>query len=188
MRYFMSDTSGLLTSTLKIINIANTKKIYFRQITLFRDYIPYWYSKSLRYMNLGMLDSNKMQSMLFFVNFDEFNVSKKELTYYHQYRRQGDASYIKYQYTTTLSTSSSATTFELSANFIFLPLCQIGSSKKKKYDSTKNLCVDIESCDLTAMNAYYCMEEKTSLACATGQYIDYDGTSAISCHTYCTNG
>ena len=47
-RYFMSSTAGLYLSTLKITNITNTKKIYFRQITLFRDYISYWYSKELR--------------------------------------------------------------------------------------------------------------------------------------------
>jgi hypothetical protein len=72
MRFFMSNTAGLMISTLKIINVTNTKKIYFRQITLFRDYIDYWYSKSLRYMNLAMLTGNRMQSVLFFVNFAKY--------------------------------------------------------------------------------------------------------------------
>ena len=188
MRYFMSSTSGLLISTLKIINITNTKKIYFRQITLFRDYIPYWYSKSLRYMNLARLESNKMQSVLFFVNFAQFELSAKKLTYYYQYRRKGDSSYVKYELYTTLSPAASSSTFELSANFVFLPLCEFSSTVKMKYDSSQNLCVAIDDCDLTKMYAYYCMEENTPLACETGQYIDYDGTSDISCHTGCTDG
>ena len=44
-----------------------------------------------------------------------------------------------------------------------------------KYDKNSNLCIPIEDCDLTRMNAYYCMEENTPLACETGQYIDFDG-------------
>ena len=185
-RYFMSNTAGLLISTLKIINISNTKKIYFRQITLFRDYISYWYSKELRYMNLAMLDSNNMQAMLFFVNFADFELSTKRLEYYIQYRRYQDTTYVKYQYITTLSPVNEGSTFELSANFIFLPLCEIGSEIKMKYDPKKNLCVNIESCDLEKLKAYYCMGEDTPLSCYSGQFIDYDETNKqISCHTVC---
>ena len=186
-RYFMSSTSGLLISTLKIINISNTKKIYFRQISLFRDYISYWYSKQLRYMNLAELDSNKMQSMLFFVNFADFDLSTKRLLYYHQYRRKGDTTYVKYQYSTTLSSVNEGSTFELSANFNFLPLCEIGADIKMKYDPVQNLCVEIEACDLERLKAYYCMDENTPLSCYSGQYIDYDETnSQISCSTGCS--
>ena len=184
MRFFMSNTAGLLISTLKIINVTNTKKIYFRQITLFRDYISFWYSKNLRYMNLGMLESNTMQSLLFFVNFADFDLSTKKLLYYHQYRRKGDNLYVKYQYSTTLSPVSESSTFELSANFIFLPLCEIGSSIYMKYDPIDNLCSPIK-CDLTEMKAYYCMEEDTPLSCQSGQYIDLVGNNEISCNTVC---
>ena len=185
MRYFMSNTAGLLISTLKIINVTNTKKIYFRQITLFRDYIHYWYTKSLRYMNLSMLDSNYMQSVLFFVNFAEFELSTKKLNYYHQYRRKGDTIYVKYQYTTTLTPANEGSTFELSANFIFLPLCELSSSIRMKYDPEQNLCVPIENCNLVILNAYYCMEENTPLSCEAGQYIDYRGDNQIACNTQC---
>ena len=186
-RYFMSNTAGLLISTLKIINITNTKKIYFRQITLFRDYIDYWYSKQLRYMNLAGLESNRMQSMLFFVNFADFELSTKRLLYYHQYRRKGDTIYVKYQYSTTLSPANEGSTFELSANFIFLPLCEINLENQMKYDSSQNLCIEIESCDLERLKAYYCMEEDTPLSCYIGQYINYDVTnSQIICQTGCS--
>ena len=184
-RFFMSNTAGLLISTLKIINITNTKKIYFRQITLFRDYISYWYSKELRYMNLAMLDSNNMQSMLFFVNFADFELSTKKLTYYHQYRRKGDTTYVKYSYTTTLTAANEGSTFELSANFNFLPLCEIGSEIKMKYDPEQNKCVQIDSCDLEKLKAYYCMGEDTPLSCYSGQYIDYSNNQ-ISCKTGCS--
>ena len=185
MRYFMSNTAGLLLSTLKIINITNTKKIYFRQITLFRDYIDYWYAKSLRYMNLAMLDSNNMQSVLFFVNFAEFDLPTKRLYYYHQYRRKGDMIYVKYQYYMTLVPANEGSTFELSANFIFLPLCEIGSDKYMKYDSEKNICVPIEQCDLVQLKGYYCSEENTPLSCQPGQYIDLRGGTEIVCNTQC---
>ena len=185
MRYFMSSTAGLMISTLKITNVSNTKKIYFRQITLFRDYINYWYSKSLRYMDLSMLEGNKMQSMLFFVNFAEFELSTKRLYYYHQYRRKGDTEYVKYQYSTYLTPVNEGSTFELSANFIFLPLCEFSYEIKRRYDPEQNLCIPIE-CDLTAMHAYYCMEENTPLSCEPGQYIDYSETNeAIYCNTGC---
>ena len=187
MRYFMSNTAGLLISTLKIINVTNTKKIYFRQITLFRDYIDYWYSKSLRYMNLSLLESNYLQSLVFFVNFAEFELSTKKLQYYHQYRRKGDTIYVKYQYTTTLSPANEGSTFELSANFVFLPLCEIGSEIKMRYDPEKNLCVNIDQCDRVQLKAYYCMEENTPLSCTSGQYIDYNNQE-ISCKTGCSNG
>ena len=185
-RFFMSNTAGLLISTLKIINITNTKKIYFRQITLFRDYISYWYSKELRYMNLAMLDNNRMQAMLFFVNFADFDLETKRLKYYHQYRRKGDNEYVKYEYTTILSPANEGSTFELSANFIFLPLCEIGSEIKRQYDPTKNLCVQVE-CDLQVLKGYYCMAENTPLSCFSGQYISYDETNQrISCSTGCS--
>ena len=190
MRFFMSSLIGnfpLMTSTLKISNVANTKKVYFRQITLFRDYIDYWYSKSLRYMNLAMLESNKMQSVLFFVNFAEFDLETKTLLYYHQYRRKGDTIYVKYQYSTTLSPVNEGSTFELSANFIFLPLCELSSSIKMKYDPEKNLCVPIEHCNLVELKGYYCMEENTPLSCEPGQYIDLMGDGQISCNTGCND-
>ena len=185
MRFFMSNTAGLMLSTLKIINVTNTKKVYFRQITLFRDYIDYWYSKSLRYMNLAMLTGNRMQSVLFFVNFAQFELSTKRLRYYHQYRRTDDTVYEFYEYSIYLTPDKEGSTFELSANFIFLPLCEIGDSIKMKYDPTKNLCVTIEECNLVELKGYYCMEENTPLCCEPGQYIDYDGTSRISCNTGC---
>ena len=186
-RFFMSSTAGLYLSTLKITNVTNTKKIYFRQITLFRDYISYWYSKQLRYMNLAMLDSNNMQSMLFFVNFAEFELSTKKLNYYIQSRRKGDTTYVKYQYTTSLTPANEGSTFELSANFIFLPLCEIGSEIRMRYDPKKNLCVEIELCDLEQLKAYYCMDEETPLSCTSGYYIDYDSTNnQISCKTGCS--
>ena len=52
MRYFFGTTASNYTidSQLEIHKITNTKRIYFRSISLFRDYIPYWYNKILRNM------------------------------------------------------------------------------------------------------------------------------------------
>jgi len=74
MRYYFGSTSTspnyyLTNSSLSISKITNTKRIYFRAITLFRDYIPYWYNKILRNMNLNNIEEGRMPSLLFFCNF-----------------------------------------------------------------------------------------------------------------------
>ena len=87
MRYFFGKSSNYLAdSNLTVSKITNTKRIYFRSITLFRDYIPYWYNRILRNMNLVNLEASKMPSVLFFTNFANFNLGTKELDYRYQHR------------------------------------------------------------------------------------------------------
>ena len=191
MRYYFSETENdyHLNSILKISNIKNTKSIYFRSIILFRDYIPYWYNKYIRYMNLVNLEKGRMPSVLFFCNFVEFSLSDKKLKYFYQYRNtNGNTNYNIFNNYITLILHPdfpSSTTFELSANFRFMPLCDFSAKVKMKYDPNKNYCDFIADCELTELNAYYCMEERTPLCCMPNYYITMDSFGQISCKGGC---
>ena len=192
MRYYFSEayTDHDLNSTLGITNIKSTKRIYFRAITLFRDYIPYWYNKYLRNMNLVNLENGRMPSVLFFCNFVEVNITTRVLRYRYQYRNIiGNTNYKFFSKTITLSLHSDynnpSTTFELSANFRFMPLCEFATKVKMKYDPNRNYCVFIADCDLTDLNAYYCMEERTPICCLPNYYITSDSSGQIYCRGGC---
>ena len=195
MRYFFSTTSGannntLLRTTLSIQKITNTKRIYFRSITLFRDYIPYWYNKILRNMNLVNLEAYKMPSVLFFANFAEFTLSNKNLVYRYQFRPynygSGQGMVIE-RFNKVLELADTSATFELCANFRFMPLCEFSTKTKMKYDPNRNYCVFIADCDLTELNAYYCMEERTPICCLPHYYITSDDSGQIYCRGGCIN-
>ena len=194
MRYYFSNSnSGLLYSSLKVYNITNTKRIYIRAITLFRDYIPYWYNKILRNMNLVNLEVGRMPSVLMFADFTEINsITSKQLTYRIQYRVNNKLEYqnFKDQKKTLnfkLHQDYSSATFELCANFKFMPLCEFATRVKMKYDPNRNYCVFISSCDLTELNAFYCMEENTPICCLPNYYITVDDAGQIYCSGGCIN-
>ena len=194
MRYYFSEINGniLLHSTLAISNIKSTKRIYFRAITLFRDYIPYWYNKYLRNMNLYNLEIGKMPSVLFYADFTRITVSgnTRTLNYMIQYLKKNAKEYTldKNKNVNIYLHSdfpASTTTFELCANFRFMPLCEFATKVKMKYDPNKNYCVFIASCDLTKLNAYYCMEEDTPISCLPNYYITVDSNGKIYCSGGC---
>ena len=191
MRYYFSEVnSDLLTSYLKVYKITNTKRIYIRAITLFRDYIPYWYNKILRNMNLVNLENGTMPSVLMFADFTEINsIENKRLIYHVQYRPNGaiEYSFQNNTYTFNVSEEYNTSTFELCANFKFMPLCEFATRIKMKYDENRNYCVFISSCDLTNLNAYYCMEENTPISCLPNYYITVDNAGQIYCSGGCIN-
>ena len=200
MRYFFgkyfSDVSNYMTK-LSITSITNTKRIYFRSITLFRDYIPYWYNKILRNMNLNNIQVGTMPSVLLFCNFvdvETFEEGKTtyKLKYFIQYKSKDnindyniisyfDENYLKLE----LATEYLSSTFELCTNFRFMPLCEFATRIKMKYDPDRNYCVFISNCDLTELNALYCMEEKTPLTCLPNYYITADAEDNIYCSGNC---
>lgn len=173
-RYYMSEEGQ--TSTLKVQNISKTKKIYLRVIELFQDYIPYDYS--FKYMDLTKMKFGEFPSLLFVCNFANFNPNTKQVQY-TIYKSNGVFTYFK-----QLDTTTTVTTFELSANFVFLPLCN--PENKMKYTANKNICESIVKCDLTTLNARYCMDEETPLSCLVNHFIHIDpNTKAITCKTEC---
>ena len=162
------------TSTLSIQNIANTKKIYLRAIELFQDYIPFEYS--FQYMDLSKMGKDEFPSLLFAVNFATFKTDTRTVSYVI-YNSKG-----KFTYEKKLTTTNTVTTFELSANFVFLPLCN--PEDKMKYDEAHNKCVPIVDCDLTNLNAKYCMDEKTPLTCLPSYYITAKQDN-VTCNNQC---
>ena len=143
-RYYHSNLTASASSSLKnsrlyIENCKNTRKIYFRIIELFRDYIPYYYN--YKYMDLSLLKANEMPSLSFVCNFANYNNETKRVKFsvFYLNKRQN---YTLKNYETTLNTYTS-TTNELSANFVFLPLCSFLS--EHKYDKESNSCKPILS-------------------------------------------
>ena len=194
MRYFFGKNFNSVTdirnSTLIISKITNTKRIYFRAITLFRDYIPYWYNKILRNMNLNNIEVGKMPSVLFFSNFVDCTIGSRQinLKYFVQYNQDSKTKTNNYQIirnSTNIPFDANNPTFELCTNFRFMPLCEFSTRTKMKYDPDRNYCVFISDCDLTELNAYYCMEEKTPLSCLQNFYITADAEDQIYCSGSC---
>ena len=186
--YFGSDQSNYLTdSTLFVSSITNTKRIYFRALTLFRDYIPYWYNKILRNMNLRNMERGRVPSIVFFCNFVDYNLNSSKLEYLTQYNRQSNNDYlISYsQIYLVKNQEYTSATFELCTNFRFMPLCEFSTKTKMKYDPDRNYCVFISDCDLTELNAYYCMEERTPISCLPNYYITADSEDQIYCSGNC---
>ena len=49
----------------------------------------------------------------------------------------------------------------------------------------RNYCVFISVCDLTELNAFYCMEERTPISCLPNYYITADAEDQIYCSGSC---
>ena len=192
MRYFFGNVSSSINylndSNLYVTKITNTKRIYFRAITLFRDYIPYWYNKILRNMNLNNIEEGKMPSVLFFCNFVDYNLNSNKLNYFIQHDKKTNNDYQKVKDKFIFlqrHPDYTGSTFELCTNFRFMPLCEFSTRTKMKYDPDKNYCVFISECDLTNLNAFYCMEENTPLSCLQNFYITADAEGQIYCSGNC---
>ena len=194
MRYFFGTTASNYTidSQLEIHKITNTKRIYFRSISLFRDYIPYWYNKILRNMNLVNTEEGRLPSLLFFCNFVNFKFNGNDAGNLDYYVFYGLTTYGDYKKTKVLGSKNlliadgyTSNNFELCTNFRFMPLCEFSTRTKMKYDPDRNYCVFISKCDLTELNAYYCMEENTPISCLPNYYITADSEDQIYCSGNC---
>ncbi len=191
MRFYLSDLNNnvMYKSSLSIININKDKKLYLREILLFRNYIPLWYSKRFKYMNMKMLTDNQLPDLLFVVNFADFNLQTKNLKYIYFDRKVGSNSYARVDTSMYLSVRNSASTFELSANFKFQSLCDLSTIEFKKYNTNTNLCEAITNCVLEDIHATYCMEENMPLSCQSGYVFSLDSkdenTAKIACIDKC---
>ena len=60
MRFFLSDlnNNNMYKSTLSIIGINPLRKLFLREILLFRNFIPEWYSDKIKYINLRDLNAS----------------------------------------------------------------------------------------------------------------------------------
>ena len=188
MRFYLSDLNNnvMYKSSLSIININKDKKLFLREILLFRNYIPDWYGKRFKYMNMKMILDDQLPALLFVVNFADFILEKKQLKYIIYERKYGSTSYERIETSMFLSVRNAGNTFELSANFKFQSLCDLSTQDFKKYDSETKTCINIRDCILKDIHASYCMEENMPLSCESGYIITLDNTSTEE-KVICTN-
>ena len=178
MRFYLSDLNNnvMYKSTLSIINIQKQRKIYLREILLFRNFIPFWYSQKFRYMNMRMLSDNQFPALLFAVNFAQFDLEIKKLDYCYYERLYGSTYYQRVDTSMKLYEREFGSTFELSANFRFQPLCDLSQISFKKYDVKNRTCIDMKDCTLSTIKAVYCMEENVPLICESGLALTIDNS------------
>ena len=188
MRFFFSDlnNNNMYKSQLSITNINPAKKLYLREILLFRNYIPDWYSEKIKYMNLRDLSSNQLPSLAFVVNFADFDLETKKLKYYIYERGYGETIYEKVDTSLLLQVREAGSTFELSANFKFQTLCDLDTMNPTKYE--EGTCVKINNCVLQDLKATFCMDENIPISCQTGSVltiVEKDDEEKISCESTC---
>ena len=189
MRFYLSDLNNkvMYKSSLSITNIDKERKIYLREVLLFRNYIPFWYSLRFRYMNMRMLSDNQLPALLFAVNFAQFDLETKKLDYCYYERLYGSTIYQRVDTSMKLSVKEVGCTFELSANFRFQPLCDLSQINFKKYDKINRICVDMKDCTLSTIKAVYCMEENMPLICESGYAFTFDkDTEKVLCVDECS--
>ena len=168
-------------TNLYLENITNNKKIYFRSIQLFRDYLPY--KMYFQYVDLSQFDEQTIfPQLLFVVNFANFNFITKKLTYQvfnPQTVSTPNRKYTKIEYSISLKFPLEST-FELSSNFIFLPLCPL----RNKYDINNNICLlNSISCN----NGEVCPDENDPIVCKNNFFLNIKNDQSVYCSSKCEN-
>ena len=185
LRYFMSDVSNEVSkkTNLYLENITNSRKIYFRSIQLFRDYLPY--NMQIKYVDLSKVEvqgDNAFPQLLFVANFEKYNLNNKRLTYTvftpKTVSESGKRQYPKTDYTVQTKVPSGST-FELSSNFVFLPLCNL----KYDYNPITNQCNTLIN---TCAN-YLCYDVNNPLTCRNGEFLNIDSNYKVNCDDKCYN-
>ena len=193
-RFFLSDlnNNNMYKSTLSIIGINPQRKLFLREILLFRNFIPEWYSDKIKYMNLRDLTDNQLPALAFVVNFADFDLDTKKLKYIYFDRRYGSTIYEKVESSLLLTVRTAGSTFELSANFEFQSLCDLDTTNPKKYDKVNGICVNINKCVLQDLGATYCMDEDMPLSCQSGSLytktLNENDEEVIRCQPLCNKG
>ena len=184
MKYFMSSTTSL-TTELRLENLKKNDKIYFRSIQLFRDYIPMNYN--IKYEDLTKIDNSYMPSLVLASNFADVVIDNEDpnnidITFvYYIYAMNFESTngrqYTRMEYKKTKTLSG--VTFELSANFQFLPLCDF--TDRQTYDENSNSCKRFSECP---NKAQYCLNDNIPFVCLNNYYL-YLTDSTISCEQNC---
>ena len=184
--YFMSEVEDRKpqTSKLYLENLKSDKRIYIRQLFLFKDYIPYWYADAFKYTDLSELPATQLiQSLVLIANFAHFDLTKMTLNYYTvtQTGYGTGSTFTKEKKTVKLTLKSASKTFELSANFAFIPIYPPKSYDKCKPDGTTST---------TEINKiYYCNETLVHIVCRyENLYITRNAQGQPVCSDTCESG
>ena len=181
--YFFNNIPKKKDSSLKItLSDFHDTKIFIRCLYLFKDYLPYNYN--FRYMDLSKTIKYEFPPLLFAINFADYDIDNNNIGYkmYDSFTNNIDPeSNIKKQLKIKPHSD-----LILSSNFNFLPLCDF--TKNEKYNSDKNICEEIISCDKEGLNALYCMDENIPIYCKENYYINIDeNDNTLTCQNSCNN-
>jgi hypothetical protein len=128
--YYMSEVENGVSKTSKLYleGLANDKRIYIRDLFLFKDYIPDWYAEAFKNTDLSKLAEEWiLHSMVFVCNFADFKLDSMTLTYYviNQINAGYNSQYTKTAKIAKLSRTTKvdlSKTFELCSNFAFIKI------------------------------------------------------------------
>ena len=182
--YYMSEVdSGVpQTSKLYLEGLANDKRIYIRDLFLFKDYIPEWYAEAFKNTDLSALkDGWLMHSMVFVCNFADFKLETMTLKYYiiSQTKAGRQSEFAKIEKKTKLSRTTKVSlskTFELCSNFAFIKITNPVEGSLCKTNETDRRPDEI---------FYYCTDKKVEIVCRNGYYITYV-ENGPRCENSCT--
>ena len=183
--YYMSEVEEGVpqTSKLHLEGLSNDKRIYIRDLFLFKDYIPDWYAEAFKNTDLTQLEESMMlQSMVFACNFADFNLDKMTLTYYviNESGSSQQSIFTKTKKTLKLyrSSSTSYKTFELCSNFAFIKI-----SNPVSGDLCKKETGDTDPQYLF----YYCNDNRVQIVCRNLKYITISDQNTPVCSEQCNN-
>ena len=194
LRYFFLDTTGNGATEnfhIKLNHPQTTPSasaiIYLRSLYLFNDYIPYDYN--IKYTDLTKIPNHEVKELLFAINFDQMKPSSPDAT--TTTSTTSDYSYKIYYYlfNNGIKTANDITVtlkhnaeYILSANFQFVPLCEIN----ERIGDNK-FCEPISTCVLNEVNAKLgCTDDKFPLTCDNNYYMNVDSiTKTNTCESGC---
>ena len=182
--YFMSEVENGVSQTSKLVleGLANEKRIYIRNLYLFKDYIPAWYAEEFKNVDLTQITEDYMlQSMVFACNFADFNLNLMTLTYYviNQQNAGDKSTFTKTRKTVKLyrtSKVSSTKTFELCSNFAFIKIIN---------PITGDLCKEDNEDTKPRYDFYYCNDNKIAIVCQKLKYITLNRENRVVCEETC---
>ena len=178
---FFNDIDDNLSSVKLGVTSNKGKKVYMRSFYLFKDYLPYNYN--FKYMDMSQINGGEFPPLTLAINFASFKFSDRILNFkkYASFDNKIINNDINdWQKKLEFSTSE----FQLASNFVFLPLCE--PTLNEKFNTETFLCEEITICDVTELNARYCMDEATPLICKNNYYINID-SDGVTCQNYCKN-
>jgi hypothetical protein len=186
--YFMSEVENGKPQTSKLVleGIANEKRIYIRDLFLFKDFIPVWYAEEFKNVDLSQLPADKMiQSMVFICNFADFNLNKMTLTYYviNQEKAGKESKFTKTKKTVKLTRNSKVSaskTFELCSNFAFIKIINpVEGDLCKSSDIPGGGDTD------PYLLFYYCNDNKVPIVCRELKYMTLLADNSLKCQDTC---
>ena len=185
--YFMSEVENgkPQTSKLALEGISNEKRIYIRDLFLFKDFIPDWYAEEFKNVDLSQIPADRMiNSLVFICNFADFKLNTMTLSYYviNQEIAGKQSKFTKTKKTVKLTRNtkvSASKTFELCSNFAFIKIINPIEGDLCKADENSVLDTD------PYLLFYYCNDNKVPIVCRELKYMTRLADGSLKCLENC---